>query len=54
VIRVTFACGHSQPVGEMVKDPPCCRECGERRVQNVKAPKPRFSFLEAAPVALKE
>ena len=54
MIRITFACGHRLDVSDAVKDPPCCRECGERRVQQVKAPKPKFSFLEAAPVALKE
>ena len=54
MITVTFVCGHRQAVAETVKDPPCCRECGERRVRNVQAPKPRFQFGEAAPVALKE
>lgn len=54
MIRVTFACGHQQPVADTVTDPPVCRTCGERRVQRVAAPPPRFRFLEAAPVALKE
>ena len=54
MITVTFACGHRQGVPDAVKDPPYCKACGERRVQHVKAPKPRFQFLEAAPVALKE
>lgn len=53
MITVTFACGHQQAVAETITDPPICRQCGERRVGAVKAPKPKFSFLEAAPVALK-
>lgn len=54
MIRVSFVCGHRLTVGDTVKDPPCCRECGERRVRDVNAPKPRFQFLDAAPVTLKE
>jgi len=54
MIRVTFACGHRVDVSEGVKEPPCCKVCGERQVRQVVAPKPTFQFLEAAPVALKE
>lgn len=54
MITVSFVCGHHQAVSDTVKDPPVCKDCGERRVRNVTAPKPRFQFLDAAPVALKE
>lgn len=54
MITVSFVCGHRQPVADTVKDAPVCRACGERRVRDVKAPKPRFQFCEAAPVTLKE
>lgn len=54
MIRVTFACGHVLTVPETVKDAPACPECGERRVQRVKAPAPRFRHGDAVAVALKE
>lgn len=54
MITVTFTCGHVQTVRDTVKDPPICVTCGERQVRAVKAPKPKFAFLEPAPVSLKE
>lgn len=46
-MTVTFACGHKASVGRDVKDPPVCAVCGERRVQRVDAPKPRFTVRSA-------
>ena len=53
MITLTFACGHTLRVKEDVKDPPECH-CGERRVQRVKAPAPRFTHGDAVSIALKE
>ena len=53
MITLTFTCGHTQRVNENVKEPPVCH-CGERRVQRVNAPAPRFTHGDAVSIALQE
>lgn len=51
MISVRFACGHRQDVEPAVNEPPQCRECGETRVQAVKAPAPVFRGAAQGPCA---
>ena len=49
-MTVTFACQHTQPL-EQVDTIPICRVCGERRVQIIQAPAPRFTGICRGPSA---
>ena len=48
-VRVTFACGHQATV-ESGGTPPQCQQCGETRVQVVKAPNPVFRGFCTGPL----
>lgn len=49
-VTVRFACGHQQDVETV--DAPRCADCGETRVQMVKAPKPTFRGTVRGPCAV--
>lgn len=52
MIRLTFACGHSQPWND--GDGAICRTCGERRVSHTQAPAPRFRGVCVGPSATRD
>jgi hypothetical protein len=41
-VTITFACGHQLTLESAGGAAPVCEQCGESRVQAVKAPKPKF------------
>ena len=50
-MTLTWACGHRGTVKDSVTDAPIC-VCGERRIQRVTAPVPRFRGACRGPLAL--
>lgn len=52
-IAITFACGHHQDLASVGDTAPICA-CGERRVQAVNAPAPRFRGCVLGPSAQTE
>lgn len=48
MVTVRFCCGHQQDVDTV--NSPQCKECGETRVQMVKAPNPVFRGACASPL----
>lgn len=50
MITISFACGHREQREDVNQAEPQCAQCGETRVQTVKAAAPRFKGLCRGPV----